>query len=515
MHTYSVQHERAAKEGTDACQTLYMTSIISNLDPWLILSLVLALAFVLAFEFINGFHDTANAVATVIYTRAMPPYVAVIASGLFNMSGVLLGGVGVAYAIVHLLPVELLIDVETGRGLAMVFSLLTAAIAWNLGTWYLGIPASSSHTLIGAMLGVGLANCWIADIGVADGVNWQKAIDIAASLLVSPLAGFMIAGLILISLKWKKPHSSMHRTPEFRLGDIGKKHPPFWSRLVLVLSAMGVSFVHGSNDGQKGIGLVMLVLIGIVPAQFVLNLNSTGYDIGRTRDAASHLSGFYQRNANTLSHYLALGKSNGTDLPAKFRCDPQQTELIIAALQRSLKEVRSFGDLTPPQRIDVRRYLLCLDDTARKVSKLAYLPAAEKRDLARLRQDLTATTEYAPVWVVVAVALALGIGTMIGWRRVVLTVGEKIGKQGMTYAQGMSAQITAMLAIGMANVFSLPVSTTHVLSSGVAGTMVANRSGLQHLTVRNIMLAWLLTLPAAITLSASLYWLAHRVFIAG
>lgn len=491
-----------------------MIPLISSLDSWVLLSLVFALAFVLAFEFINGFHDTANAVATVIYTRAMPPHIAVIASGVFNIFGVLFGGVGVAYAIVHLLPVELLIDVDTGRGLAMVLSLLTAAIAWNLGTWYLGIPASSSHTLIGSILGVGLANCWIADLNVVEGVNWQKAIDIAISLLVSPLVGFLIAGLILIGLKWKKPHSSMHRTPDFRLGDVGKKHPPFWNRLVLVLSAMGVSFVHGSNDGQKGIGLIMLVLIGIVPAQFVLNLNSTGYDIERTRDAAAHLLGFYQRNSDTLSHYLALGKANGGDLPTQFRCDPRQTEITITTLQQSLKDVRQFSDLTPQQRIDLRRYLLCLDDTARKVSRLAYLPVAEKRDLARLRQDLTVTTEYAPVWVVVAVALSLGIGTMIGWRRVVLTVGEKIGNHGMTYAQGMSAQITAALAIGVANAFSLPVSTTHVLSSGVAGTMVANRSGLQYLTIRNIMLAWLLTLPAAIILSAGMYWLAHRVFIA-
>ncbi|QDF97889.1 anion permease [Azoarcus sp. DD4] len=491
-----------------------MIQLFTSYDPWLIVSLVLALAFVLAFEFINGFHDTANAVATVIYTRAMPPYLAVIASGIFNFLGVLLGGVGVAYAIVHLLPVELLIDVDTGRGLAMVFSLLAAAIAWNLGTWYFGIPASSSHTLIGSILGVGLANAVITDIALAEGVNWQKAIDIALSLIASPLAGFLVAGLILIALRWWKPHSSMHRTPEFRMGEVGKKHPPFWNRLVLVLSAMGVSFVHGSNDGQKGIGLIMLVLIGIVPAQFVLNLNSTTYDISRTRDAAVHLGEFYQRNAQTLSDYLALGKPNGSDLPARFRCDPQQTEITIAALRRGLEGVSNYEDMQEQARVDMRRYLLCLDDTARRVSKLAYLPAAEKQDLARLRKDLTSTTEYAPFWVVIAVALALGIGTMIGWKRVVLTVGEKIGKQGMTYAQGMSAQVTAAAAIGMANVFSLPVSTTHVLSSGVAGTMVANRSGLQGQTVTNILLAWVLTLPISMALSAGLYWAAWRIFIA-
>lgn len=490
-----------------------MFEMLSSLDGWVLLSLITAVFFVLAFEFINGFHDTANAVATVIYTKAMPPYVAVFCSGIFNFLGVLLGGVGVAYAIVHLLPVELLIDVDTGRGLAMVFSLLAAAIMWNLGTWYFGIPASSSHTLIGSILGVGLANAIITESSLAEGINWQKAIDIGFSLILSPMAGFLVAALLLLALKWRRPGSPMHMTPDVRKEGVGKKHPPFWNRLVLVISAMGVSFVHGSNDGQKGIGLIMLVLIGIVPAQFVLNLNSTSYEISRTRDAAVHLSEFYQRNEASLSDYLALGKSNGTDLPAKFRCDPKQTELTIGALTRSLENVHSYDDMTPMARVDVRRYLLCLDDTARKVSKLESLPRAEKKDLAKLRKDITGTTEYAPFWVVLAIATALGIGTMIGWKRVVLTVGEKIGKQGMTYAQGMSAQITAAIAIGIANVFSLPVSTTHVLSSGVAGTMVANKSGLQGGTVGNILLAWVLTLPISMALAASFYWIANKLFI--
>jgi low-affinity inorganic phosphate transporter len=482
--------------------------MISGLHGWLLLSLFLALAFVLAFEFINGFHDTANAVATVIYTKAMPPRLAVIASGIFNFLGVLLGGVGVAYAIVHLLPVELLINVNTGHGLAMVFSLLAAAIAWNLGTWYFGIPSSSSHTLIGSILGVGLANALITDIPLGNGINWQKAIDIGLSLLFSPTAGFIVAAVLLLILKKWRPHSKMHKTPEQRPK---KKHPPFWNRMVLVLSAMAVSFVHGSNDGQKGIGLIMLVLIGIVPGYFVLNLDSSTYQIDRTRDAAIHLQAFYNRNEESLGEFLALGKGERTtELPKEFRCDPAQTEPTLTGLLTGIEGVANYHDLAAERRIEVRRYLLCLDDTAKKVSALPSLTAEDRADLSRLRKDLTATTEYAPLWVIIAVALALGIGTMVGWRRVVLTVGEKIGKQGMTYAQGMSAQITAAAAIGMANVFSLPVSTTHVLSSGVAGTMVANRSGLQGSTVRTILLAWILTLPTSMALSAGLFWLSTR-----
>ncbi|MEE9100438.1 inorganic phosphate transporter [Pseudomonas sp. QE6] len=488
-----------------------MFDLFSGLDIWVGVSLVLALAFVLAFEFINGFHDTANAVATVIYTKAMSPYRAVILSGIFNFLGVLLGGVGVAYAIVHLLPVELLINVNTGHGLVMVFSLLAAAITWNLGTWYFGIPASSSHTLIGSILGVGLANALLTDIPLADGINWGKAIDIGLSLIFSPLAGFLVAAALLIGLKWMYPLSKMHKTPETRRDVDEKKHPPFWNRLVLVISAMTVSFVHGSNDGQKGIGLIMLVLIGIVPAQFVLDLNSTTYQIERTRDAATHLQQFYQRHSETLGEMLALGKANEADMPDLYRCEPKQTEATLNGLLTDLRGVSSYTDLSNDARVQVRRYLLCLDDTAKKVGKLSELPAREKADLEKLRKDLTSTTEYAPFWVIIAVALALGIGTMVGWKRVVLTVGEKIGKQGMTYAQGISAQLTATAAIGLANIYSLPVSTTHVLSSGVAGTMVANRSGLQGSTVRNIIMAWVLTLPASMGLAAGLFWLTSKL----
>ncbi|MDR0634647.1 MAG: inorganic phosphate transporter [Azoarcus sp.] len=483
---------------------------------WVGISLVLALAFVLAFEFINGFHDTANAVATVIYTKAMSPYRAVMLSGVFNFLGVLLGGVGVAYAIVHLLPVELLINVDTGRGLAMVFSLLAAAIAWNLGTWYFGIPASSSHTLIGSILGVGAANALLNDLSITHGVNWQKALDIILSLILSPLAGFLIAGLLLLALKRWRPVSKMHAVPkthampEMRTDYKLRKKPPFWNRLVLVLSAIAVSFVHGSNDGQKGVGLIMLVLIGFVPAHYVLDLNASPYQIERTRDAAMHMRHFYQRNQDKLP--IAAQAQSHPDAPALPRhCETARTPETVQNLIQNLKGVERYAELEAGQRVQVRRDLLCLDDMASQIAKLPELVPQEKADLDRLRKDITATTEYAPTWVIFAIAMALGLGTVVGWRRVVLTVGERIGKQGMTYAQGMSAQITAALAIGAANLYSLPVSTTHVLSSGVAGTMVANRSGLQFSTIKAILTAWVLTFPAAMLLAAMLFWLASLV----
>jgi len=484
-----------------------MIDMFTGLSFAMGLSLFFAVLFVLAYEFINGFHDTANAVATVIYTKAMSPHMAVVASGIFNFLGVILGGLGVAYAIVHLLPVDMLLNITSVHGMVLVFSLLTAAIVWNLGTWYFGIPASSSHTLIGSLLGVCLANALISDIPISEGVNVKKAIDIMLSLLISPLVGFGVAALVLLLLKKIFTGPKIHKTPQEREQIDGKKHPPFWTRVTLVASAMGVSFVHGSNDGQKGIGLIMLVLIGLTPAQFVLNLDSSTYQIERTRDAATHLRNFYNANENNLNGLVDFTKKEGEVVADSFKCNGKESLVVINTLESQLKGVNHYSDLNLEQRRSVRRLLLCIDDTAKKVSKLDTISNKKQGDLKNLRKDLTATTEYAPMWVIIAVALALGLGTMMGWKRIVYTVGEKIGKSGMTYSQGMSAQITAATAIGVASVTGMPVSTTHVLSSAVAGTMVANRTGLQFSTVRTILLAWVFTLPATILLSGGLFYI--------
>jgi low-affinity inorganic phosphate transporter len=489
-----------------------MPEIFSGLDNFAAISLALAILFVLAYEFINGFHDTANAVATVIYTKAMPANLAVIASGCFNFLGVILGGLGVAYAIIHLLPVDLLLNVNSSHGLIMVFSLLTAAIVWNLGTWYLGIPASSSHTLIGSILGVGIMHAILTGNHWLHGINTQKAIDILLSLLISPALGMILAGVLLIALKRYFSQSHMHLTPEERKDIDGKKHPPFWTRVTLIASAMGLSFAHGSNDGQKGIGLVMLVLVGLAPGNFVLDRTSSIYDIERTRDAAIHIRDFYTQNADKINPSIHLGSTN-QELSAQFECKSDITISAINKLDAMLVNIRSYDDLSTEQRITARRILLCVDDTAKKVSKLPIWTSHEKHSLDKFRKDLTATTEYAPQWVIIAVALALGLGTMVGWRRIVHTVGEKIGNKGMTYAQGNAAQITAAAAIGIASWTGMPVSTTHILSSAVAGTMVANKSGLQASTIKNIVIAWVLTLPVTIAMSGGLFWIASKVFV--
>ncbi|MHA3699205.1 inorganic phosphate transporter PitA [Yersinia enterocolitica] len=496
-----------------------MLHLFAGLDFHTGLMLVLALLFVLFYEAINGFHDTANAVATVIYTRAMRSQVAVVMAGVFNFLGVMLGGLSVAYAIVHLLPTDLLLNVSSAHGLAMVFSMLLAAIIWNLGTWYFGIPASSSHTLIGAIIGIGLTNALMTSTSVVDALNVPKMIQIFLSLILSPIVGLVIAGLMVFLLRryWNgtKKQQRIHLTPAEREKKDGKRKPPFWTRTALILSAIGVSFSHGANDGQKGIGLIMLVLIGVAPAGFVVNMNATGYDIARTRDAVTHLQQYYQQHVEALPHAVALKPLVPTpdtlpNTPEQFHCDSSRAMIAIDHAQTLLANLQSYDDLTVDQRSHMRRLLMCVAETAGAVAKLPETSTQDRRFLNNLRTDLLETVEYAPTWIIVAVALALSLGTMVGWKRVAVTIGEKIGKKGMTYAQGVSAQMTAAVSIGIASYTGMPVSTTQVLSSAVAGTMLVDGGGVQSKTVKNIMLAWVLTLPISILLSGGLYWIALK-----
>ncbi len=495
-----------------------MLHLFAGLDFHTGLMLVLALLFVLIYEAINGFHDTANAVATVIYTRAMRSQLAVVMAGVFNFLGVMLGGLSVAYAIVHLLPTDLLLNVSSTHGLAMMFSLLLAAIIWNLGTWFFGIPASSSHTLIGAIIGIGLTNALLNNTSVVDALNVPKMITIFLSLIISPIAGMLIAGLMVFAMRkfWSgtKKRRRIHLTPAEREKKDGKRKPPFWTRTMLILSAIGVSFSHGANDGQKGIGLLMLVLIGVAPAGFIVDMGATGYDISRTRDAVHNIQQYYVQHADALPHLQLNANPAAAVTPetaGEFHCDSAKTTIAIQRTLSMLDNLQSYDDLSVDQRSHMRRLLMCVADTASKVAKLPDTSKEDKRMLNELRKDVLLTVEYAPIWIIIAVALALSLGTMVGWRRVATTIGEKIGKKGMTYAQGVSAQMTAALSIGVASYTGMPVSTTHVLSSAVAGTMIVDGGGVQSKTVKNILLAWVLTLPVCIFLSGALYWIALKL----
>ncbi|MGM9484093.1 inorganic phosphate transporter [Roseateles sp. NT4] len=475
--------------------------------PYILLGVALLIA--LAFEFVNGFHDTANAVATVIYTHSMPPNVAVIWSGCFNFLGVLVSSGAVAFGIISLLPVELILQVGSGAGFAMVFALLIAAIIWNLGTWWLGLPASSSHTLIGSIIGVGVANALMHGRDGTSGVDWAQATKVGYSLLLSPLIGFIAAAGLLLALRAFVKNAALYREPA------GKKPPPWWIRGLLVLTCTGVSFAHGSNDGQKGMGLIMLILIGTVPMAYALNR-------AMPADQATQFAAVAQVTAQSLRQTatLVVPTEPRTVLADYVRTRTLTPEVVgaVAAMADSIgAQVRQAGSLAklPAAAVaNVRNDMYLTSEAIRHLGKepTVKLEAQADANLKAFKKQMDDATKFIPLWVKVAVAIALGLGTMVGWKRIVVTVGEKIGKSHLTYAQGASAELVAMLTIGAADIYGLPVSTTQVLSSGVAGTMAANRSGLQWSTVRNLLMAWVLTLPAAIALSAGLYWLFVKIF---
>ena len=465
----------------------------------------------LSFEFVNGFHDTANAVATVIYTHTLKPVYAVVWSGVWNLIGVLTSSGLVAFSVVALLPVELVLNVGSGAGIAMVFSLLISAILWNVGTWYLGLPASSSHTLIGSIMGVGLANAMLSSHVFGEGVNWAKAKEVFSSLLLSPLLGFVGAALLLLLLKLLVRQPALYRSPE-------GKPPPMWIRGLLMLTCTGVSFFHGSNDGQKGMGLIVLILVGVLPGGFALNPAAGQRDIAAIATQARQLEPVLLKHSSEL----LSGQDASDELSAYLKTTGVATAKTFGALAGRNREVAieledrsSFSDLTIDQRKGFRSDIYLLSESIGKLNKQHKISdPAEAKALSKYQGSLQKETKYIPVWVKFAVAIALGFGTMIGWKRIVVTVGEKIGKEHLTYAQGASAEIIAMATIGLADKYGLPVSTTHVLSSGIAGTMAANRSGLQADTLRNILLAWVLTLPICVLLgagifSASLYVVFH------
>jgi len=477
---------------------------VTSSSTWAYALLAVALLIALGFEFVNGFHDTANAVATVIYTHSLEPNIAVVWSGLCNLAGVLTSAGTVAFTIITLLPVELILKVSSGAGFAMVFALLIAAILWNLGTWYLGLPASSTHTMTGSIIGVGVANQLLNAGSGTSGVDWAQATKVFQVLLVSPLVGFGCAALLFFVGKATIKYPALYEAPK------DNTPPPWPIRMLLVLTCTGVSFFHGSNDGQKGMGLIMLILIGTVPTAYALNHAVTAHDIqdflAASERAVSIVDAHVDKNA-------IMNGDPRTELTDYLRTK-QLTPATMTALRENIRDlegaVKAYGDykkVPANQQTNIRNDMYVTSETLRLMakSKNPKFDVDETAALNNYRGKVDKATKFIPSWVKVAVALALGMGTMVGWKRIVVTVGEKIGKEHLTYAQGACAELVAMATIFAADNFGLPVSTTHVLSSGVAGTMAANKSGLQLSTIRNIAAAWVFTLPAAAILSGLLF----------
>ena len=484
---------------------------VPALSLYSIILLGTALFIALGFEFVNGFHDTANAVATVIYTNALSAPVAVMWAGFCNFLGVMVASGAVAYGIIALLPVELIMNVGSGAGFAMVFAMLIAAILWNLGTWFLGIPASSSHTLIGSILGVGIMNYLLHAGSGASGIDMEQVLKVGKALLFSPLIGFAFAALLfLLVKKIFRKQLELFQPPE------GNKPPPPLIRAILIFTCTGVSFAHGSNDGQKGMGLIMLILIGCVPLAYSLNQNLD----------QKHIQSFEQLSGKTAqviyAQHADIPDEKARDIITKYIQTKEVNAEVIPALASltdhlgdRVGQYKGVQDI-PEAEVSVIRNDMYLSTTAfKRLDKAKQLPAMsadQQKTVKEYRNKLDSFLQYIPTWVKVAVALALGLGTMVGWKRIVVTVGERIGKNHMTYGQGMSAELVAMSTIAAADGFGMPVSTTHVLNSAVAGTMVANKSGLNAQMVRTILSAWIFTLPATICLSGGLYWILLKVF---
>jgi PiT family inorganic phosphate transporter len=409
-----------------------------------------------------------------------------------------------------LLPVELILQVGSSAGFAMVFALLIAAIIWNLGTWWLGLPASSSHTLIGSIIGVGVANALLRGQDGTSGVDWSQVTNIGYALLLSPIFGFVFSALLLLIMKF------VIRTPALYTAPTSSSPPPMWIRGLLVFTCSGVSFFHGSNDGQKGMGLIMLILIGVAPTAYALNRalpESHMADFTQASDAASKIidaqgAGFQILGdpRPAVTDYVHTHKISEGTFPA--------LAIFVKNIAAQTTQYGSLAKVPFSQVGNTRNDMYLASEALRFLAKdkESGLKPAEVATLGAYKKQLDLSTKFIPTWVKVVVALALGLGTMIGWKRIVVTVGEKIGKEHLTYGQGAAAEIIAMATIGAADGFGLPVSTTHVLSSGVAGTMLANGSGIQLSTLRNIAMAWVLTLPCAILLSGTLYFLFRQIF---
>ena len=478
------------------------------------LLLGLALLIALGFEFVNGFHDTANAVATVIYTHSLPPMVAVVWSGFWNFTGVMVSTGAVAYSIVTLLPVELILQVGNTAGYAMIFSLLIAAIIWNLGTWALGIPNSSSHALVGSIMGVGLANQFMAPAGVAtSGVDWSQATKVGQALFFSPLIGFFASAALLLIMKYLVRDRRLYEAPK------SDAPPPLWIRGLLILTCTGVSFGHGGNDGQKGMGLIMLILIGAAPTAYALNRTMSDASMPAFVQTAHQAQAIFAAHAAGAPPPPSVTEARNTvgDALRKHKVGTPANFAALAVLSSDIaNSVAGYGSIkhVPAAKTPNLRNDMYLTGDALRVlekEKASGLAKPEAATLKAFKDKLQTGTRFIPFWVKIAVALALGLGTMVGWKRIVVTVGEKIGKTHLTYGQGAAAEIVAAATIMGAEYIGVPVSTTHILSSGVAGTMAANGSGLEWGTLRNIALAWVTTLPAAMLIAGTLYFLLRQV----
>ena len=445
--------------------------------------LITCFVLVLAFEATNGFHDTSNAVATVIYTNSLKPVPAVVWSGIMNFVGVMVGGIAVAYALVEILPPDVLTPPDGAPALPMLVSLFVSALFWNVLTWYFGIPNSSSHCIIGALVGVAVSDSVIQARSLADGVDWGQIIKILEALAISPLLGLIAAGGLYLALRGAVRRGPLLEPPN------GDQPSPWWLRGLLILTCTSVSYSHGSNDGQKSIGLIMLTIIGLLPATYALNPQAGAQ--------LAHLGANAAAAIPLIEHYGDDRRDGGVQAATALRSFDPATASPTAG--GSPDQVRA--------RTQRRGEIYTVLAELKHVAGNKAAPTDARSQAAVLRHAMGGPVHYAPVWVKILSAVCLGGGTMVGYKRIVKTLGERLGKSHMTPGQGGSAELVGSILIGTAGITGLPVSTTHIITSGIAGTMIAGGQGVQRPMLVRIGLAWLFTLPATILISGALFYL--------
>lgn len=462
----------------------------------------ICLLIVLAFEFVNGMNDTANAVAPVIYSHSLDPKRSVLVAAILNFFWVLFWGIAVAMSIIHLLPLSTIVSQPTSFGIILVISILISAIIWDLWAWYLALPVSSSHALIGSILGISITLMFIP--AWADTIpHWGKAQEVIIGLLISPIIGFGFAFFLIYIA-----HSILRKKSYFKAPKTEDDHPTFAMRSVLIISSALVSFMHGKNDWQKWVGIATLILITLLPGYFAINP-----DI----------------DFKNLNNDIQIIEKTLTQINPESLSEKEKEQLLETTSQLAeLKTLSEKAELSTTEKVTLRSSILHIQDnykfmnTSKKITFIENTYAGEGSEIINLNwiqkniNNLSQATDYVPWWIILLVSIAIGSGTMIWWKRIVRTIGEKIGKHKMNYSQAASSALITAGTIGIASSFGLPVSTTHVMSSSVAGTMVEEHGwkwGVDPHMIKHILLAWVLTMPITIILAGSIFFVLQFIFL--
>lgn len=465
-----------------------MDQIIIDFSSLVGIMLIVVFLLIVFQEAINGFHDAANAIATVIYANALTPGQSVVLAAFFNFLGVLIGGTAVAFSLVYLMPENIVAGVNTQGEAALFAGMIVAAVVWNFGTWWLGIPNSTTHAYIGSIIGIAMADAFLHGNSMVAQINWHQGEKIMIALIVSPIVGFILGYLLLKLIRMFAKGDELYRPVE-----PGHK-PSKGIRGVLIAGAAGVSLMHGSNDGQKSIGLMMIILFGLFPA--VYGLDPDRLD---TQD--------YQQMQQTVVQVQDIAK----------KLEDQKLITATTSLLNHLENDPHQVGGTDENAVDTRKQVLRTHAEITAVLKDQNLSQKisgdEVQQLEYAHSLMRDFVEHVPFWIILLSAIALGGGTAIGYRRIVTTLGEKMGSSRMNPAQGTAAQISAVLSIGMADAGGLPVSTTHVLSSSVIGSVSATpHQKINTHTLARIALTWVTTLPGTVILSFALGIAFHLAF---